>query len=184
MLVWHTQVPTWFFQDANGNPLTDSAADKQVLRDRLHTHIVNVAQWISSNYGAFGSATNPVVAFDVVNEVVSDSGEFADGLRRSEWYRILGEEYIDLAFQYADEAFNHTYAAAASNRPVKLFINDYNTRAGRQAGPVLRARAAAARRRRAAWTGWATSSTSASTPRSARWPPRWTGSPACRSCRP
>ena len=78
-------------------------------------------------YGAFGSATNPLVAFDVVNEVVSDSGEFADGLRRSPWYSILGEYFIDLAFPYADEAFNDEYAAAGADRPVTLFINDYNT---------------------------------------------------------
>lgn len=65
-------------------------------------------------------------AFDVVNEVVADSGEFSDGLRRSEWYRILGEEYIDLAFRYADEAFNDVHAVAGAD-PVTLFINDYNT---------------------------------------------------------
>src|SRR6185436_8873484 len=83
------------------------------------------ANWLATNYGEFG-AGNPIVAFDVVNEVVNDSGEFADGLRRSEWYRILGENFIDLAFQYANEAFNDTYAVADQN-PVTLFINDYNT---------------------------------------------------------
>jgi endo-1,4-beta-xylanase len=66
----------------------------------------------------------------VVNEVVSDSGEFTDGLRRSEWYRILGEEFIDLAFQYADESFNAAFAAEGADRPVTLFINDYNTEQG------------------------------------------------------
>ncbi len=130
VLVWHTQVPAWFFQDSAGNPLGTSEADKQLLRDRLHDHIFNVAQWISDNYGTFGSDTNPVVGFDVVNEVVSDSGEFADGLRRSEWYRILGEEYIHDAFEWADEAINNVYAAPGANRPVKLFINDYNTEQG------------------------------------------------------
>lgn len=130
VLVWHSQTPAWFFQDAEGNPLTDSEADQQVLRDRLRTHVFSIAEWVASEYGAFGSDTNPLVAFDVVNEVVSDGGEFADGLRRSEWYRILGEEFIDLSFQYADEAFNTTYAADGSDRPVELFINDYNTEQG------------------------------------------------------
>lgn len=128
VLAWHGQTPAWFFQDAAGAPLTTSEADKQVLRDRLRTHIDNVAQALSA-YGEFGGG-NPVVAFDVVNEVVSDGGEYADGLRRSEWYRILGEEFIDLAFQYADESFNGTYAAAGADRPVTLFINDYNTEQG------------------------------------------------------
>jgi endo-1,4-beta-xylanase len=127
-LVWHNQTPAWFFQDASGNPLTNSAADQQILRDRLRTHINNVAQSLSTRYGLFGSATNPLKAFDVVNEVVSDGAE-SDGLRRSEWYRILGETYIDLAFTYAHEAFNGTYAVAGQD-PVTLFINDYNTEQG------------------------------------------------------
>ena len=81
----------------------------------------------------FGSDNNPLVAFDVVNEVVSDSGEFADGLRRSERYRILGENFIDLAFQYANEAFNDTYAVAGP-RPGHPVHQRLQHRAGRQAG--------------------------------------------------
>jgi endo-1,4-beta-xylanase len=133
VLVWHSQTPAWFFQDDSGAPLTTSAAHQQVLRDRLRTHIFNIARSLSEDYGLFGSDTNPLNAFDVVNEVVSDSGEFADGLRRSEWYRILGESFIDLSFQYAQEAFNTQYAVAGED-PVKLFINDYNTeQSGKQA---------------------------------------------------
>ncbi|AVT37275.1 hypothetical protein C6W10_13290 [Plantactinospora sp. BB1] len=126
VLVWHSQTPAWFFQDEAGAPLSTSAAHQQVLRDRLRTHVFAVAESLSDRYGPFGSATNPMRAFDVVNEVVADSGEFSDGLRRSEWYRILGEEYIDLAFRYADEAFNDVHAVAGTD-PVTLFINDYNT---------------------------------------------------------
>jgi endo-1,4-beta-xylanase len=126
VLVWHSQVPPWFFQDAAGNPLTNSAADQEILRTRLKSHIDNVSDWLADNYGQFG-AGNPIVAFDVVNEVVSDAGTDPGGLRQSEWYRILGENYIDLAFQYANEAFNVRNAASGADRPVKLFINDYNT---------------------------------------------------------
>lgn len=134
VLVWHSQTPDWFFQDEAGTPLTTSAADQQVLRDRMRTHIFSIAETMSDEYGLFGSETNPLNAWDVVNEVVSDSGEFADGLRRSEWYRILGEDFIDLAFEYADEAFNDEYAAPGTDRPVTLFINDYNTeQSGKQA---------------------------------------------------
>lgn len=127
VLVGHSQTPAWFFQDETGQPLTTDEADKQVLRDRMRDHIFRIAEHLATEYGAFGSDTNPLTAFDVVNEVVSDSGEYADGLRRSEWYRILGEEFIDLAFRYADEAFNQVHAAEGSDRPVTLFINDYNT---------------------------------------------------------
>ncbi|GAA4686660.1 endo-1,4-beta-xylanase [Promicromonospora umidemergens] len=138
VLVWHSQTPDWFFQDDAGEPLPADETGKAVLRERLRTHVFDIAENLSADYGPFGSDTNPLVAFDVVNEVVSDGGEDADGLRRSEWFRILGEEFIDLAFQYADEAFNETYAAAPSGgstgtvaeRPVTLFINDYNTEQG------------------------------------------------------
>ncbi len=132
-LVWHRQTPTWFFQDADGRPLTSSPAHQDLLRQRLHDHIHGVARILAERYGEFG-AGNPVVAFDVVNEVVDDGGAYQDGLRRSEWYRILGESFIDLAFQYADEAFNDDYAAAGAIRPVSLFINDYSTEyAGKRA---------------------------------------------------
>ena len=126
VLAWHSQTPAWFFQNDEGGALTTSDADKQVLRDRLRAHIFNIAEHLSTGFGEFGGG-NPLVAFDVVNEVIADSGEFADGMRRSEWYRILGEEFVDLAFHYADEAFNDVYAATGSDRPVTLFINDYNT---------------------------------------------------------
>ncbi|MGV8897011.1 MAG: endo-1,4-beta-xylanase [Rhodoglobus sp.] len=126
-LVWHGQTPAFFFETSAGTPLTTSDADKQILRDRMRTHIFAVAKHLSDTYGAFGGGENPLYAFDVVNEVVSDGFENADGLRRSEWYRVLGEEFIDLAFIYADQAFNDVYAAAGADRPVTLFINDYNT---------------------------------------------------------
>ncbi|MEJ3404305.1 endo-1,4-beta-xylanase [Rathayibacter sp. YIM 133350] len=133
-LVWHSQTPAWFFQDDAGAPLTDSAADQQVLKNRMRTHIFAVAKYLSDTYGDFGSDTNPLYAFDVVNEVVSDAADTADGLRQSEWHRILGEQFIDLAFQYANEAFNEQYAAEGVAHPVTLFINDYNTeQAGKQA---------------------------------------------------
>ncbi|WP_170176946.1 endo-1,4-beta-xylanase [Myceligenerans xiligouense] len=131
VLVWHSQTPDRFFQDDAGDPLPADAAGREILRERLRTHIFAVAENLAADYGPFGSDTNPLVAWDVVNEVISDSGEHDDGMRRSEWYRVLGEEFVDLAFRYADEAFNETYAATPSDtvpeRPVTLFINDYNT---------------------------------------------------------
>ncbi|MCM0641218.1 endo-1,4-beta-xylanase [Cellulomonas wangsupingiae] len=127
VLVWHSQTPEWFFQDDAGQPLTADEAGQAVLRERLRTHIFDIAGNLAGTYGPFGSDTNPLVAWDVVNEVVSDGAENPDGLRRSEWFRILGEDFIDLAFQFADEAFNEEYAAPGTDRPVALFINDYNT---------------------------------------------------------
>ncbi|MFG2044906.1 endo-1,4-beta-xylanase [Dactylosporangium sp. NPDC048998] len=128
-LVWYQQTPAWFFQDDQGNPLPADATGRAILTQRLHDHIFNVANWLATNYGKFG-AGNPLVAFDVVNEVVADTAENADGLRRSEWYRILGESYIDLAFQFANQAFDVDHAASGADRPIKLFINDFNSEQG------------------------------------------------------
>lgn len=136
VLVWHSQIPAWFFQNADGTPLTDSVEDRRILTDRLRTHIFSVAEYLGENWGPFGGG-NPVIAFDVVNEVIADDASFDDGLRRNAWYRVLGEDYIDLAFRYADEAFNGTYAAPEAGRPVTLFINDYNTERADKRGRYL-----------------------------------------------
>jgi len=123
VLLWHSQTPDWFYQDGSGNDLSKAA-----LRQRLHDHIGNVAQALSDQYGPFGSPTNPLVAFDVVNEVIDDGTSTSDGMRRSAWYRIYGDDtFVDDAFEFANEAFNGTYAASGAVHPVTLFINDYNT---------------------------------------------------------
>ncbi len=132
-LLWHQQTPDWFFQHDDGTPLTNSPADQAILSTRLHDHIFNVAQTLSSMYGDFGSATNPLVAFDVVNEVISDDAQ-PDGLRRSPYYNILGPSYIDNAFIWANQAFNIDHAAPGVTHPIALTINDYNTeQAGKRA---------------------------------------------------
>ncbi|AEE44714.1 Endo-1,4-beta-xylanase [Cellulomonas fimi ATCC 484] len=120
-LVWHSQTPDWFFTHADGTPLTSSAADQQILRDRMRTHIETVADHYRQKYGEYGTAGNPIVAYDVVNEAIAESE--SDGLRRSRWFEVLGEQYLDLAFQYASQAFN----GGDTDGPVQLFLNDYNT---------------------------------------------------------
>jgi len=122
VLVWHSQTPDWFYRDAEGELL-----DADAMRQRQREHIFNVAEAIADEYGPFGSDTKPLVAWDVVNEVIDDGTSYADGMRRSTWYQILGESFVDSAFEYADEAFNDVYAAEGAERPVTLFINDYNT---------------------------------------------------------
>jgi len=61
-----------------------------------------------------------VWAWDVVNEAfaVGEPGvDTEGGWRRSEWYRIIGPEYVALAFQFAHEA----------DPDALLFYNDYET---------------------------------------------------------
>ncbi|GAA4158346.1 endo-1,4-beta-xylanase [Gryllotalpicola daejeonensis] len=138
-LVWYQQTPDWFFQDDQGNWLTNSDADKAIMRARLDTHIKDVAQYLSK-FGAFGSSGNPLVSFDVVNEAVSDNVGDPDDLRQSHWYQILGPEYIEDAFNDANKYFNEDaahggFAADGAVHPITLFYNDYNTE---QAGKLAR----------------------------------------------
>ncbi|GAA4956011.1 endo-1,4-beta-xylanase [Actinoplanes utahensis] len=104
-LVWHNQTPAWVFTGADGQPMTATAEDKELLLARLENHIRNVA----AHYGT------AIGVWDVVNEVIDESQ--ADGLRRSTWYTVTGLDYIRTAFRVAREVAPHA----------KLFINDYNT---------------------------------------------------------
>ncbi|OJH39931.1 endo-1,4-beta-xylanase [Cystobacter ferrugineus] len=99
-LVWHSQTPDWVFRDASGN-----LASKELLFQRMKTHIHTV----------MGRYKGKIYAWDVVNEVF-DAAQ-PDGLRRSPWYQIAGEEFIEKAFLFAREA----------DPEAVLFINDYNT---------------------------------------------------------
>src|SRR5690606_32165523 len=53
-----------------------------------------------------------VHSWDVVNEAIMDDGSF----RESKFYKILGEDFVKLAFQFAHE----------SDPDVKLYYNDYS----------------------------------------------------------
>ncbi|KAA9015991.1 endo-1,4-beta-xylanase [Niallia endozanthoxylica] len=109
-LIWHSQVPDWFFMDKDGNPMVEETdpkkqeKNKKLLLKRLETHIKTIVKRYK----------NDISSWDVVNEVVDDNGE----LRNSPWYQITGTDYIKVAFETADR-----YAG----KDAKLYINDYNT---------------------------------------------------------
>jgi len=84
-LVWHNQTPKWVFQDTNGNPVT-----RAVLLERMRDHIHTVV----------GRYQGRIKIWDVVNEALQDDGT----LRKSPWEKIIGDDYIEKAFQYAHEA--------------------------------------------------------------------------------
>ncbi len=107
-LIWHSQLPRWFCRDENGE---DVAPD--ILKKRMETHIKTVV----------GRYKGKVKGWDVVNEAINDDGSF----RESAFYRILGPEFIDLAFQYAHEA----------DPDVELYYNDYSmNKPGKREGVV------------------------------------------------
>lgn len=96
-LVWHNQTPAWVFADDSGKAL-----DRETLLKRMQTHIQAVA-------GRFKGRIN---AWDVVNEAIDDDGT----RRKSKWQQIVGNDYIEKAFQYANEA----------DPAAELYYNDYN----------------------------------------------------------
>jgi len=84
-LVWHQQTPKWVFEDAKGNPL-----DRETLLKRMREHIQTVV----------GRYKGRVNLWDVVNEALNDDGT----LRQTPWLKIIGEEYLAKAFEFAHEA--------------------------------------------------------------------------------
>lgn len=104
-LIWHVQVPSWVFKDAEDQPVS-----REVLIERMRTYIHTVV----------GRYKGRIKYWDVVNEaimtrwVVDESLPLKeDGtpqkkqeafLRKTPWKNIIGEEYLELAFQFAHEA--------------------------------------------------------------------------------
>ena len=84
-LVWHNQTPKWVFEDAKGNPV-----DRETLVKRMREHIQTVV----------GRYKGRINGWDVVNEALNDDGT----LRQTPWQKIIGEDYIAKAFEYAHEA--------------------------------------------------------------------------------
>jgi endo-1,4-beta-xylanase len=84
-LVWHNQVPAWVFHDDKGN-----LVDRETLLKRMHDHIQTVV----------GRYKGRINAWDVVNEALDEDGS----LRHSLWFKIIGPDFIEKAFQYAHEA--------------------------------------------------------------------------------
>ncbi|MCG7287918.1 endo-1,4-beta-xylanase [Cellulomonas sp. ACRRI] len=111
-LVWHRSTPEWFFEAADGRPLTDSAADRALLLDRLRSHTRAIADHLAERYGD----ASPVTSWDVVNEALDP--EQPDGLRHSRWYEVLGPGYVAEAFRIAREELGPD---------VTLYLNDYDT---------------------------------------------------------
>ncbi len=107
-LIWHSQAPRWFFTDDEGNEVS-----RDVLVQRMKDHIYNVV----------GHFKGRVKGWDVVNEAIEGNGEF----RKSPFYRIVGPDFIQLAFQFAHEA----------DPDVELYYNDYGMYSPRKREAVL-----------------------------------------------
>ncbi|HVE57091.1 MAG TPA: endo-1,4-beta-xylanase [Pyrinomonadaceae bacterium] len=96
-LVWHNQTPKWVFQDKKGNLVS-----RDELLKRLREHIETVV----------GRYKGKIKGWDVVNEALNDDGS----LRQTPWLKIIGEDYLAKAFEYAHRA----------DPAAELYYNDYS----------------------------------------------------------
>ncbi|MBO9657221.1 MAG: endo-1,4-beta-xylanase [Chitinophagaceae bacterium] len=99
-LVWHNQVPAWFFTNVKGKP-----NNKKEQLERLRSYIKAVA----------GRYKGRVHAWDVVNEVIGEDGNY----RPTSWVNAIGngDTLVKYAFLFASQ-----YAPDA-----ELYYNDFNT---------------------------------------------------------
>jgi endo-1,4-beta-xylanase len=84
-LVWHHETPKWVFEDEKGKPLSRDA-----LLQRMKDHIRTVV----------GRYKGRINSWDVVNEALADDGS----LQQTPWLKIIGDDYIAEAFEFAHEA--------------------------------------------------------------------------------
>lgn len=96
-LIWHSQTPDWVFQDSLGEP-----ASREDMILRMEDHITTIVTHYKGK----------IDCWDVVNEAVNDDGT----IRENVWYNAIGEDYIQLAFEFARNADPDTY----------LNYNDYS----------------------------------------------------------
>lgn len=97
VLVWHSQTPDWVFEDENGNEIS-----REALLERMEDHITTIVTRYKGR----------VNGWDVVNEALNEDGTF----RESKWFNIIGPDFIEKAFQFAE----------AADPEAELYYNDYN----------------------------------------------------------
>jgi len=107
-LVWHNQTPKWVFEDDKGEALTRDA-----LLARMREHIATVV----------GRYKGRIKGWDVVNEALNEDG----ALRQSKWRKIIGDDYLVKAYQFAHEA----------DPDAELYYNDFSIEnAPKRAGAI------------------------------------------------
>ena len=107
VLVWHSQTPEAFFHE--GYEVSKPFVTREVMLARLENYIKGVMAYMDENYPGL------VVSWDVVNEAIDDG---TNALRHSNWYNVVGEDFVARAFELARK-----YAPEGT----LLYYNDYNT---------------------------------------------------------
>ena len=96
-LVWHSQAPDWIYTTEAGDTVS-----RDTLIQRMQNHISAVA----------GRYKGKIDGWDVVNEALNDDGT----MRQSNWYKIIGEDFLEKAFEFAHQ----------TDPDAELYYNDYN----------------------------------------------------------
>ncbi|HRR93492.1 MAG TPA: endo-1,4-beta-xylanase, partial [Bacteroidales bacterium] len=98
-------------QGFGGRGITGPPASKEVILERLKSHIMTVV----------GRYKGRIMGWDVFNESIADGGDgTTENLRTFSWYQYVGPEVITLAFKWAHEA----------DPNAQLYYNDYNIEQG------------------------------------------------------
>jgi endo-1,4-beta-xylanase len=85
ILLDQVMTPDWVFQDSKGGIVSGDT-----LINRIKEHIYTIVDRYKGR----------IHAWHIVNEAIGSDGEFVN----SKWYRILGEDYIIKAFEFAYQA--------------------------------------------------------------------------------
>jgi endo-1,4-beta-xylanase len=96
-LVWHKQLAPWVLKSDDGGEI-----DSAELISRIKGHVQTIV----------GRYKGKVKGWDVVNEALDEDGS----LRKSEFLKIAGPDYIARAFQFARQA----------DPAAQLYYNDFN----------------------------------------------------------
>jgi endo-1,4-beta-xylanase len=115
-LLWHQTAPAWMFV----GPLAETANYRAAVQQHLRSYITAVMNHFPNVY-----------AWDVVNEVATDTANAADPYRHdSPWFAayanggLSGKDYVVDAFMIAGEVRT---AMGKNSGNMKLMLNDYNT---------------------------------------------------------
>ena len=108
-LVWYHQTPDWVFQDDSGNLL-----NREALLERMKEHIFTLMRRYKGR----------IHGWDVVNEAIMKDGSY----RQCKWFEIIGEDYVQKAFEFAREA----------DPEAELYYNEYDFEFGPKTEGVIR----------------------------------------------